>query len=357
MTTVLQILPVLPPAPSGISDYAVILAAELRRIRGVESAFVACAGEPSSEGVRLGRLDAASLAAAIPERPDGVVVHFDFEVAPLLDALRTVRRSTLAGVPLVVMFHELVPRWHIPWQRRLKYRVADLVGARDPGPVAAPRRFAEEADHVVTNTIRFRQQLSDWLGGEEVEYLPSFSNIGEPSSRRPVPERTRRLVVFGSAGTRQRVYESFGARLPEVASAFGITELCDVGPPMPEAPPSIPGVTTRATGVLPATEIGALLGDSLLGLIDYSHHPGTLGKSGVLAAYATHGTVAVAPRSLHAEEDGVIVGRHYLTLDSLGPSDPPLQEIADGAAEWYAAHSRSVCAERFADLLNVSRSA
>ena len=36
MTTVLQILPVLPPAPSGISDYAVILAAELRRIRGVE---------------------------------------------------------------------------------------------------------------------------------------------------------------------------------------------------------------------------------------------------------------------------------------------------------------------------------
>lgn len=249
------------------------------------------------------------------------------------------------------MFHEIHPLWEMPARRRLKLQVQRF-HPRQPGPFGAARRFAQLADAVVTNTRAFHEVLTRWTGGQ-VDLLPCFSNLGEPISVSPLVDRAPRLVVFGSPGTRERLFGSIDASaLARVVSAFGIDEIHEIGEPHGGVAPDLPGVTWVRPGVLSTADVSRLMLDARAGLLDYSHHPGTLGKSGVLAAYASHGVVTVSPTGLASEDDGLVSGRHYLQMDRAVPERPEdRQAVADAGRAWYLPHGLHATSSRFAAVL------
>ena len=73
-----------------------------------------------------------------------------------------------------------------------------------------------------------------------------------------------------------------------------------MGPPLEENGAAVDGVPVRRLGVLPAAEVGELLGSSLAGFVAYPAY--FLPKSTIFAAYCAHGMLPVQAwgrRSLH----------------------------------------------------------
>jgi hypothetical protein len=354
---IVQLLPFLPPYPHGISDYALKLAEQLLMNYGISSHFIACAGQDSTlstveqqfSGIVLPNRSPETLLSHLPSDLDGVIIHFDFELYRLLHALKSAKQSQLQNTALIIMFHELIPRWKMSLKQKTVFCIKQFLPVHDPGPYSSPIQMAKIADVVLTNTKKFQHILSNRLK-RSVQCISSFSNVGEPSFILPLEKRDRRIVVFGTAQTRQRVYVTHAKSLFELCHVLGITEICDIGVPheLSLIPPK--GIHITEMGVQSADQISEILSHSLAGFIDYSHSPGTLGKSGVFAAYCAHGLLPVSSQPLQSEADGVGLDHHYVALQShlQDLSLSQLQAIADRAFTWYSSHNLRECAKVFA---------
>jgi hypothetical protein len=184
--------------------------------------------------------------------------------------------------------------------------------------------------------------------------LPVVSNVGEPAAVPPLAARPRRLIVFGGAGNRSRIYSSHLADLAAACRAAGAAEIADVGPPiaLPAAAEEIPVVRL---GLLPAAEVSAALLGAVAGFLAYPAP--FLGKSGAFAAFCAHGLATVCT-SAAPPTGGLRAGEHYLPLAAVrgrGPMD--LQSTADAARAWYAGHSLDRHAATLRDLLGAGRRA
>ena len=351
-----QLVPTLPPAVSGVGDYATLLARELLAYHRVGTRFVV--GDP---GWRPGAdADAPFPAAAVPARsarallgalggPGTVLLHYvSYGYAPrgcpfwLVDALERWRRAG-PGRRLVVIFHEVYASgppwgsafWTSPFQRRLAARLARLADARR-----------------ITTTISLHE-LRGTLRRAEKSRLPTavapvFSNLGEPAHLSPPAARERQVVVFGSPLWREAAYTGGGAAaLGAFCARHGIGRVVDVGTPLAGGAPRLAGVEVEAAGVLPAPAAGALFARSLAG---YFHYPAPhLGKSGIFAAYCAHGLVPVTYAANRAAADGLRAGLHYLAGDA--DDQPPLDAVAAAAAAWYGEHRLEVHARDVAALV------
>ncbi len=306
-----QLVPLLPPALSGIGDYATLLARELLAYHGVGTRFVVGAPgwkpdahtDASFPATPVAAHTARALGAALSGAGTVLLHYVGYGYATrgcpfwLMDGLERWRRAG-SGRRLVVIFHEVYASgppwssafWTSPFQRRLAARLARLADARR-----------------ITTTISLRELRSTLRRSEKNRYpttvAPVFSNLGEPAHLSPPAARERQVIVFGSRHWRESAY-AHPAALVAFCRAHGVGRVVDVGAPLARNVARLPGgIEVRAAGVLAAAEAGALFARSLAG---YFHYPTLhLGKSTIFAAYCAHGLVPVTYPANRAPADGV----------------------------------------------------
>ncbi|MEL7067611.1 MAG: hypothetical protein AAGN15_03035 [Cyanobacteria bacterium J06581_3] len=355
-TKILQIVPRLPPYSDGVGDYARLLAQQLRRTHQIETEFITF--RPGTEtpdrvdGFRTHRLFTHSVDAFIslsPKNIGGILLHYSNYPylegklnAPfwLVQALRKLRQQKLRqhkSMPLVTMFHEL------PTLKWKQIRILNPIQSQ------VSRQLSRLASAVFTDSHHFKKHLQKWTQAP-ITCIPDFSTIGEPkpTELKPLKQRQRRLVVFGSSD-RIRAYQNRD-RLLATCKALNIPEIYDIGAPQKLDPRSFSPLTFTEIGFQPAERVQTILLDSIAGLIDYSKFPGDLGKSSVFAAFCAHGLMPICTAYNPSEPDGIFADKQYAiagkTLTSYSPAQ--CQTIADQARTWYCQHDLASNARQFA---------
>lgn len=358
MTRVLQIVPRLPPLVDGLGDYAAELGAALTAHHDFTIDYLVTDPGWRSDGpTGLGNvrtLTAPSSTALVADlektASDGplvVLLHYvgygyQARGCPrwLVDGLTTWRKAAASTQRrLVVMFHELYafgPPWSSafwlsPYQRHLT------------------KRLARMADDLFTNSERYARWLARVRPEVRDAIWPVLSNIGELDSLPLRDGRPRDLVVFGRAATRALIYRDNHPQLAALCAALGIGHLHDVGPRLAvETIPGIRGVETISHGPLAKHEVSALLARCTAGFVN--NGDGTLGKSGVFAAFCSHGVAPVTCKR-YPDEDGLVEGVHYLALRK-DIDVATVTRVGGAAHAWYGKHGRRALAAGVARLLS-----
>ncbi len=313
---VLQIVPSLPPPDEGVGSYALCLERALAG-HGISTRFLTADGGGLAQRMEL------------EEGADAVLLHYanygyQRRGCPfwLPGALRRCRR-------LVTVFHEVYatgPPWRSSfWTQPFQRRIAAAV--------------ARASDALVTSLDLYVRRIGPAAAGKAT-VTPVFSTVGEPPEPPPLASRARRMVLFGGRGARSRAYGEVRRELLAACRGLGIEEIVDVGPPLGETAAAVDGIPVRRLGVLPAAEVGDLLGSSLAGFVAYPAF--FLPKSTIFAAYCAHGVLPVQAWRRRSLPGGT-------APRWTGSGDP--QAVATAGHRWYGEHSLARQAERFRELL------
>ena len=340
-SVVLQIVPRLPPAVSGVGDYALRLAREWRERSDCESIFLvtdeewdggSCIDgfpviqltERSADG--LGR--ALALSARMSVLLHYVGYGYERRGAPiwLANGIREWSRR-YPTCRTGIFFHELFA-FGPPWTSAFWLNPVQRWVCRELAR-AAKFRFTNRAASAGT-LDRMAQDKC------RTQVWPVFSNLGEPGTTKLLSERLPQMVVYGAISRSKAQQTLTLEQLRASIQQLGLQKLISFGPiPWPEHAVDVP-VENR--GVVSTDEASALLGNSRLGYLDY--FDGHLGKSGIFAAYCAHRMVPLLPRDIHSKLDALEPGQHYLTASSfLAITNEALQGVANAAHVWYEQHS------------------
>jgi len=341
-----QLIQIVPPGHGGVRDYLECLKSQWAQ-SGIESHVIELSQTLASTKSLLDRVLSLVDAGTQPnsQATFSLLIHFSgygYEQRGLCFwLLREIERAKARlgnRLRVVTMFHELFasgPPWGSAfWLSPLQARIA--------------RKLACLSDAIWTNTELHGRWLRERVGpSTPITVQPVFSNVGEPEHPAPVSDREPSLVVFGSTSTRRRALAAL-PRHAGVLQRLGITEIIEVGSGQP-TPWSAEGLSLRFLGRLEQADLGALLGRSAYGLIEYP--PKYLGKSGVFAAYCAYGCVVLNASDSADDSDGLQAGVHFVNLSrsaSLTNDVRAREAMALVAQAWYEAHALSRQAEAFA---------
>ncbi len=351
-TRILQIVPRLYPDVDGVGDYALQLAQQLYNCSQILSEFLVFRPNPRLQSqvdqFPVHRLENHTVQGMLEQIPANVsTIFLQYSNYPylqgkldapmwLVDALKILKDR---GLRIIVMFHEL------PTLRYKGIHCPNFVQRR------VSHGLARVADVVVTNNTAFQQTLSGWTKSP-VHCVPNFSTIGEAAAVKPLAERNRSLIVFGSSD-RTRVYRNNINTLNNICKILNIDTLYDVGRPVDWDFQGL-NMNVVKTGFLPAAEISALMADSLAGVFDYRRFPRNLAKSTVYAAYCSHGLLPVCTGRELAPQDDIVANHHYLVASTLQAFAKPssLQAIATNAHVHYQKRTLANCTAQFAALID-----
>lgn len=295
---------------------------------------------PCPQGAESGR---RSLAAAAPPSNALLLHYVGYGFSPrgvpweLVGAICDWKIGA-AGRRLVTLFHEVYafgPPWRSSfWLSPVQRHLA--------------QRLARVSDACVTSTEPFAAILRRWVPAERVHVLPVFSTIGEPEVLPPWGVRTRRMIVFGSPGVRERAYQRTGDQLSRVVARLEVEEVLDVGASA-AVPGMIAGVPVRSLGHLPPEEVGRLLGSARFGFVAYPPH--LLGKSSIFAAYEAHGLCPVVGWPDRRRTGAKGEESRWLAAWALAGTEPDSRAVAEQAVSHYVTHALARHAELHRRLL------
>ncbi|MDJ0734438.1 MAG: glycosyltransferase family 1 protein [Nostocaceae cyanobacterium] len=358
---IIQIVPQLPPIASGVGDYALVLARQIRQDFGILTCFIV--GDPNWSGAddiegfpvkkiakRSGKNLISTLAEVTPD-PIPVLLHYvnygyDRRGCPiwLINGLRRWQEKSKSR--LLTMFHEIYAGsklfwtsafWTEPLQKHLAASIANI------------------SDRLITSKPLYGKLLHNLCQNKtlQIPIIPVFSNIGEPQKRLPLTERKQRLVVFGGSGNRLKVYEESISPLSRICQELNIQEVIDIGPPINLPISEVGDIPIVKLGQQSADKVSALLQDSLVGFFYYPLD--FLSRSTIFAAYCAHGVIPVGTGYYvwGQEDDGIEVNQHYwLANNQTGDLTLGVgQMIANQAYAWYQNHNLSKQAEVFINQL------
>lgn len=362
---IIQIVPQMPPIVNGVGDHGLALAKQIRKDFGINSCFVV--GDPYWNGgtaiddfpvQKLNERSAKSLIYTLNQITSSrvpILLHYvNYGYAQrgcptwLVNGLQQwqTQKCHKEQVPLVTMFHEVYagnqPLWTSAfWTEPVqKYLAATL---------------AKISDRLVTNKFRYAELVKKICTSKQLKFdiMPVFSNIGEPEKILPLTERKRRLVIFGGAGNRLKVYEQSISLLQRVCRELEIQEVVDIGPPLKNSLSNIENIPLICLNRQPAEKISAILQDSWVGFFNYPLD--FLTRSGTFAAYCAHGVIPVGTKyyAWIKEDDGLIENQHYWLGDNLTKklNFHIGENIAANAYNWYQTHTLSKQAETFVKIL------
>jgi hypothetical protein len=348
MTTILAIVPRLPPAIDGVGDYADLVARCLASQHQISTKFIACDPLVSidrriddADRIQLEQRSAPALLDILNDldRIDTLFLHYvsygyDRRGCPQwLVAALTKWRKARSSRRIVIMFHEIYASSNLPWSSQFWTAPLQKKIARD---------LCNLGDRVITSTQIYADiigRLSTKHQGK-IEILPIFSTIGESDNPLPLANRNPWLVTFGNSGFRKSIYSDAIDQLTTVCQQLDIQEIYDIGHNSAEIVRPIPQVKVHSMGILPANEILQIFGMARVGFLNY---PITyIAKSTIFAAYSSHQLCTVFDRrNLGDNQDGVNLHQHYWSVRD--PADrldlTSAQTIATNAYRWYAAHS------------------
>jgi hypothetical protein len=251
----------------------------------------------------------------------------------LVDGLAAWKNTSSA--PLVTVFHEL-------WQKPVLWRKTLVRFAFQRRQL---RRLFDLSDAYVTTTEPFGRSLRRWDRRKLNAVMPVFSNIDVWDA--PVHDDSALAVVFGLRLGRDRTYQRLAHSLQRAAE-LGIKRVVDIGEGPIVVPEALRNLVERA-GQLDAQEVSRLMGRARYGLLCYDAN--LLGKSGVFNAYAAHGICVVNLGRRGGSVDGLVEGRHYMSLNGGHIEPDQAAHVGRTAHDWYQSHSLEVTAKTIADLV------
>jgi hypothetical protein len=359
MSTILSIVPRLPPAVDGVGDYACLLADALVAQHRISTKFIAC--DPSqpieSQSGALGSVQLMTRSQDslldILDRCNDIDTLFLHYVGYgyakrgcpfwLVAALSKWRRAKPSR-RLMVMFHEVYASDDRPWNSQFWTSPLQRQIAKD---------LIELADVVMTSNQRFVNLIMglSTKHHDRIAALPVFSTVGACAAPRPLSERKPWLVTFGNSGFRKSIYTNSLEQLTTVCQQLEISEIYDIGHSSIEIVRSIPGIKVNAMGILPATEISQIFSQARVGFINYPIP--FIAKSTIFAAYSSHQLLSVFDRdNLGDNLDGVEIDRDYWVVRSDKSIDlQTAQLLASNAYRWYERHSLGAVTDLVAELL------
>ena len=319
--TLIQVVPRRGLEPSGVADYALALARQLRSCNGLSSVFLSTSPPAQAmpiqdewKTVSLPGRQAQCIADTIRslaagQKASAVLLHFSGygyqkRGVPLwlVQGLRLLNPHA-SHLPLVTIFHELYASgrpwqssfWLSPLQKQIARSILNLSSAAITPTELYSKRLAALRDDTAT----------------KITAMPVFSNMGEPG-RGPAPyARGASAIVFGLAGVEDRLFGLYRSDIERIISALGIEKIFDIGPrlfPMPQK--ALAGAAIISKGVLPQRTVSELLQNARFGFVAYPLD--FIGKSGVFAAYASHGVVPIVLSEKQGIYDGLQPSRHFL---------------------------------------------
>jgi hypothetical protein len=334
-STILLIAPQYPPVVNGLGDYAARLGAGLAAA-GHRVHYAALPQVPTAEvqpysvlqpnGTHLWQLVQDYQINTLILNYSGYGYQRKGIPFWLPAALQQVQKKSHCRI--IVFFHELYASgppwtsafWLHPAQKnifRSLYQLADSVFC---------------SNRVVANLIQ--QQTLD--GGQKNHCIGLFTNIPEPEQVVKWSLKLPYLVVFGHPNMRLQTYKVLQNH-PSFLAAMGITQLIDIGLAIDGAAFTQLPLPVQEMGILPKEKVSAVLQAARFGALVYPDK--LLGKSGVMAAYLSHGLcVWNGTPYLHANPDGLVAGQHYVHLQQALPPALPPETIAANGLSWYAPH-------------------
>jgi hypothetical protein len=332
----------------GVADYTNILSQRLVEVSdGAVEPVLVHAGNQAAEAIEVefpvvdlsGECSATGLSETIEQLADEVtgsaVVLLEYSGygyakrgAPLwlVRGLRQICGSD--GIHLVTMFHELYATGP-PWTSTFWL---------SPIQAWCTHRIAVLSDGIMVTYAAGAETLENAVSNAPIETCPVFSNVGEPEERPSFAERDPVATIFGGRRTKQALYESRRGDTRVALERWGIEKVVDIGPPDAANPDALE-TNVEVWGIQQATTISRLLSTARIGLLRYSGAYAT--KSGILAAFMSHGVVPVLvePKPM----DGPLeAGIHFATAQS--ETENYAEEgsrISSAAADWYDAHAHS----------------
>jgi hypothetical protein len=170
------------------------------------------------------------------------------------------------------------------------------------------KKIAKLSDIRITTSASYKKELDEWDVNtiDKNIYMPVFSNIPESLNELEWNKKDQ-VVIFGSKGSRNKVYrekESVHVLLTKTKTFTWF----DIGTPVE----SIAAI--KQLGVLSPVDISTVLKEAKIGLIQYHDMP--IEKSGVFAAYAANGVVAIV-LNCSQEASVYVPGIHYLLYNNM----------------------------------------
>ena len=357
LTSVISIVPRLPPSIDGVGDYALNLARQLRKDFNIQTHFIVgnhqWQGASEIEDFPVSQVANSSANALLELLADdhqssSILLHYvGYGYAQrgcpvwLVEALQCWKSLSSKRV-LVTMFHELYASSKLPWQSSfwLSSLQKNLVS-----------RLAQLSDRYITSKQSYADILVKLSNRKhtQIDTLPVFSNIGEPDKiPSDLSKRQLKLVIFGGVANRIRVYQESQNTLDYVCKSLDIKEILDIGIQTGITPSAIGNVPILELGKKSSQEISDILTDSFVGFLDYDS--AYLAKSTIFAAYCSHRILPINAKGSKLVIDGIEVNKHYWFPESQSANltDEFLQSIANEAYAWYQLHSLSSHTKLFA---------
>ena len=255
----------------GVSDQAVLLAAELQGAFGIDSAFVVLNSDERNDvpWPVIHCAPAQLLESCLKlsgEQPGTILVHvsgygYSADGAPnlLADALAKVKDDGRFRV--VAYFHEIAASGP-PWTSAFWYASRQK---------SAIRKIAETSELLATNIGVHAKWLERETHGRQahsVKLLPVFSAAGEMRVPTPCSQRAPAMAIFGLPATRKRSYRQLSS-LPNVLQDLGVEEILDIGASS-DAPMEVNGLPVRSRGQVNEKELAQELSRVRYGFLTYN---------------------------------------------------------------------------------------
>lgn len=198
-------------------------------------------------------------------------------------------------------------------------------------------RLAKLSDFWITNREGSAQWLRPFAGDKPHAVLPVFSNVGEMPAYSSV--RLPKVVVFGSQALRVATYRAAGNALFAWAHAKSL-EIHDIGPAINDRAifKSLQDACVVQHGRLSVADVSTQLANASFGIIAYPID--YVAKSGVFAAYCSHGICPILISEKFTNADGLLKGINYFSeLNFDVELDINFKKIGNAAWQWYQSHN------------------
>lgn len=358
INSVISIVPRLPPAIDGVGDYALNLARQIRKDFNIQTHFIV--GNPEWHGLTeidgfpvmqvTGSCANELINLLSSDLTSPVLLHYvGYGYANrgcpvwLVDGIQRWENLQPDRI-LVTMFHELYASGTPPWTSSFWL---------SPLQKKIATRLARLSDRCITSKQSYSDILVKLSNGKHkhIQALPVFSNVGEPKQNRPLSDRQKQLVIFGSVANRIRVYRESQEALNSACQSLDIQSILDLGTPTGIEPQTIGNVPILELGMQPAEKISEIMADAIAGFLNYN--PNFLSKSGIFAAYCAHGLLPINVRGSDIPIDKIKLGEHYWISSKVELKDiERMQVIANNAHAWYSSHNLSSQSKIFFHILN-----
>jgi hypothetical protein len=330
--TILQIVPRLPAANDGVSDYARTVAERLAERCHVQTIF-------SNADSALKQKDFAHVILHY--------VNYGYQKRGVPFALLPILREIRARCPgkFLTIFHEIYASGRAPWESAFWLR---------PFQMQIARSIAQISDVALVSSETMVRQLRQLAPETNVSVQPVLSNFGEPplSADQLVNRSPNRWTICGGTALIERSLRSISAVANRIPERFAIRELFVLGGNNNESVrkliADLPDIPAEYRPQIAASDASQILSSCAFGWVDYFHRSDVrtdvILKSSAFAALCAHGVIPVFPHGGTAISIGgdPLPGPFFVDQPANDfPATDARPAVARDVYQWYRRHASS----------------